>query len=284
MEDWDADLSPCNFATTHFLQKEAVSSPCNLKFATSYLTAFILDIISLELRDPLNGGPFRNVPLVGNRPNAVSGSTVSNTELSEFFGAHWVPGSELSEFLSAYYLCAKANSPSVLQKSPSLPQNSVRLSEFSSPKQYSRNSIETVFRPFPNWSFSNDKKKHKNNFLTLKRTSEDSRGNGSVCHNACCSRSWRAWLKFLTGCPQGCLAQNFLFGPILVGKETTPKHKQICGIVLWLDGWQNSVYVLCWVIPYGGEKTNKQNPPPNPGTIPWIVCLPFVSKNDYRPT
>ena len=24
MEDWDADLSPCNFATTHFLQKEAV--------------------------------------------------------------------------------------------------------------------------------------------------------------------------------------------------------------------------------------------------------------------
>ena len=36
------------------------------------------------------------------------GSTVSNTELSEFFGAHWVPGSELSEFLSAYYLCVNA--------------------------------------------------------------------------------------------------------------------------------------------------------------------------------
>ena len=29
-----------------------------------------------------------------------------------FFGAHWVSASELSEFLSAYYLCAKANSPS----------------------------------------------------------------------------------------------------------------------------------------------------------------------------
>ena len=62
-----------------------------------------------------------------------------------FWGLHWVPGSELSEFLPAYYLCAKANSPSFSQNSPSLPQNSVRLSEFSSPKQYSRNSI----RPFP---------------------------------------------------------------------------------------------------------------------------------------
>ena len=35
---------------------------------------------------------------LGSGPNTVSGSTVSNTELSEF--------------LSAYYLCAKANSPS----------------------------------------------------------------------------------------------------------------------------------------------------------------------------
>ena len=64
-------------------------------------------------------------------PNTVSGSTVSNTELSEFLGARWVPGSELSEFLSAFYFCAKANSPSFSQNSPSLPQNSVRLSEFS---------------------------------------------------------------------------------------------------------------------------------------------------------
>ena len=67
-------------------------------------------------------------------PNSVS-----------FFGAHWIPGSELSEFLSAYYLCSKANSPSVSQNSPSLPQNSVRLSEFSSLKQYSRNSIPLLF-------------------------------------------------------------------------------------------------------------------------------------------
>ena len=51
---------------------------------------------------------------------------------------------ELSEFLSAYYLRAKANSPSLTQNSPSSPQNSVRLSELSSLKQYSRNSIPPV--------------------------------------------------------------------------------------------------------------------------------------------
>ena len=44
---------------------------------------------------------------VGNGPNTVSESTVSNTELSEFFGTHRVPGRELSECLSAYYLCEK---------------------------------------------------------------------------------------------------------------------------------------------------------------------------------
>ena len=50
---------------------------------------------------------------IGNGPNMVSESTVSNTELSELFGPRRVPGRELSEFLSAYYLCAKANSPSL---------------------------------------------------------------------------------------------------------------------------------------------------------------------------
>ena len=38
---------------------------------------------------------------VGNGPNTVSGSTVSNTELSEFFCPRRVPGRELREFLSA---------------------------------------------------------------------------------------------------------------------------------------------------------------------------------------
>ena len=77
--------------------------------------------------------------------NTVSDSTVSNTELSEFFAPRRVPGRELSQFLSASYLCAKANSLSSSQNSPSLLQNSVRLSEFSSPKQYSRNSIPPRF-------------------------------------------------------------------------------------------------------------------------------------------
>ena len=39
--------------------------------------------------------------------NTVSESTVSNTELSGFFGSNRVPGRELSA-----YLCAKANPPS----------------------------------------------------------------------------------------------------------------------------------------------------------------------------
>ena len=40
----------------------------------------------------------------GDGPTPFSESTVSNTELSEFFCPHRVPGRELSEFLSAYYL------------------------------------------------------------------------------------------------------------------------------------------------------------------------------------
>ena len=85
---------------------------------------------------------FWNIFLISNGPTTVSGSTVSNTELSEFFGAHWVLGSELSEFLSAYNLCVSANSPSSSQNSPSLPQTSVRpqwvlLSETVLSKQYS---------------------------------------------------------------------------------------------------------------------------------------------------
>ena len=48
--------------------------------------------------------------MVGDGPNTVSESTVSNTELSEFFCPHRVLWRELSEFLSAYYLCDQANS------------------------------------------------------------------------------------------------------------------------------------------------------------------------------
>ena len=64
---------------------------------------------------------FGNPRLIfGDGLSTVSESTVSSTELSEFFRPHRVPGRELSEFLSAYYLCAKASSFS--QNSPSLPQ------------------------------------------------------------------------------------------------------------------------------------------------------------------
>ena len=44
-------------------------------------------------------------PQIGNGLNAVLESTVSNTELCEFFCPHRVPGRELSDFLSTYYLC-----------------------------------------------------------------------------------------------------------------------------------------------------------------------------------
>ena len=87
---------------------------------------------------------------IGDGPNTVSESTVSNTELSEFFCPHRVPGRELSEFLSAYHLCDKANSPSFFAE---LTEFAQKLSEFSSPKQYSRNStLETEILPVSYYS------------------------------------------------------------------------------------------------------------------------------------
>ena len=77
----------------------------------------------------------------GNGPHTVSESTVSNTELSEFFGPHRVPGRELSEFLSAYFLVCQSELTEFFAE---LAEFAVRLSEFSSPKQYSRNSILPV--------------------------------------------------------------------------------------------------------------------------------------------
>ena len=69
-------------------------------------------------------------------------NSVSFLALTEFRGQNSVSSSQPI----IIYLCVKANSPSFWQNSPSLPQNSVRLSEFSSPKQHSRNSIPL---PFP---------------------------------------------------------------------------------------------------------------------------------------
>ena len=59
-----------------------------------------------------------------------------------FFGIHRVPGRVLSELLSAYDLCAKANSSSLSQNSPSSLQNSVS-------SLFQNNTLETVFHPFP---------------------------------------------------------------------------------------------------------------------------------------
>ena len=88
--------------------------------------------------------------MFGDGPNTVSESTVPITKLSEFPGSHRVPGRELSEFLSAYNMCAKANSPSLL---PELTEFAQKLSEFSLPKQYSR----TVFvLPVSYWLLASD--------------------------------------------------------------------------------------------------------------------------------
>ena len=75
--------------------------------------------------------------MLGNGPNTVSESTVSNTELSEFFCPHRAPGRGLSEFLSAYYCVTKRTHRVFRRTHRVCPQNSVRL----------RNStLETVFR------------------------------------------------------------------------------------------------------------------------------------------
>ena len=51
------------------------------------------------------------------------------------------------------------------------------------------------------------------------------------------------------------------------GKEKAHQHKQSRRIVAGLGRCQKFVYVFFRVIPYGGEKAHKQNPP-NPRLIP----------------
>ena len=87
-------------------------------------------------------GPVSFARLVGGGPNTVSESTVSNTELSEFFRPHRLPGRS-SVSSSAYYMCAKANSLSLSQNSPRLPKNSVS-------SLFRNSALERVFRPLPN--------------------------------------------------------------------------------------------------------------------------------------
>ena len=83
----------------------------------------------------------------GSGPNAVSESTASNTELSECFGPHRVLGREFREFLSSYYLCAKANSPSLFTEltgfAASVPSSETVLSK----------QCGMLFRPFSSFRF-----------------------------------------------------------------------------------------------------------------------------------
>ena len=48
MEPWDADLSPYNFATTHYPAERSSLSPCN--FSIAHLTACILKFATHEIR------------------------------------------------------------------------------------------------------------------------------------------------------------------------------------------------------------------------------------------
>ena len=60
-EDWDANLSPVTLRLLIFPQNEAVCLPVTSR-PPIWQPAF-QSFISLELRDPWNGGPFRNTPL-----------------------------------------------------------------------------------------------------------------------------------------------------------------------------------------------------------------------------
>ena len=77
-----------------------------------------------------------------------------------FFYAHRVPGRELSEFLSAYFLCAKANSPSFFSRTHQVcPKTQWVL--------FRNSTLETVFRLFPKKSWTKI-----DNTITHKRITE----------------------------------------------------------------------------------------------------------------
>ena len=69
---------------------------------------------------------------------------VSNTELREFFGLTEFRGASSVSFFQPIICVPKRTHRVFSQNSPSLPANSMRLSEFSSPKQYSWNSSPPV--------------------------------------------------------------------------------------------------------------------------------------------
>ena len=76
--------------------------------------------------------PKKKKMILAGGTNTVLESTVSNTELSEFFGPHRAPGTELSEFLSLFFTCES----DITEFFAELTEFAVELSEFSLPKQY----------------------------------------------------------------------------------------------------------------------------------------------------
>ena len=84
--------------------------------------------------------------LIGNGPNTVSESTVSNTELSEFFCPRRVPGTELSEFLSAdLFVCQSELTEFFAELSVFAP----KLSETQCALFLRNSTLKTVLSPFP---------------------------------------------------------------------------------------------------------------------------------------
>ena len=80
-------------------------------------------------------------PLFGNRPKCtVSGSTVSNTELSEFSGLIEFWGASSVSSFSLVFVCQSELTEFLAE----LTEFAAELSEFSLPKQCSRNSIPPV--------------------------------------------------------------------------------------------------------------------------------------------
>ena len=75
---------------------------------------------------------------LGDGPDTVLESTVSNAELRELFCPFRVLGRELSEFLSSYFLVCQNELTEFFTE---LTKFAADLSEFSLAKQYPRNSI-----------------------------------------------------------------------------------------------------------------------------------------------
>ena len=65
----------------------------------------------------------------GDGPNTVSESTVSNTELSEFFGPHRVPGGENSVSSSQPIICVPKRTHRVFRRTRRVTEFAVKLSE-----------------------------------------------------------------------------------------------------------------------------------------------------------